>query len=45
MIRTTKHLVKETDARIGYTQADEINLVWLSDKPESDPCSVARSTS
>ena len=37
MISTTKHLVKETDARIGYTQSDEINLVWLSEKPESEP--------
>ena len=36
MIETTKHLVRETDARIGYTQSDEISLVWLSDSPESD---------
>jgi tRNA(His) guanylyltransferase len=36
MIETTKHLVHETHARIGYTQSDEISLVWLSDSPESD---------
>jgi len=36
MIETTKHLVHQTHARIGYTQSDEISLVWLADKPESD---------
>lgn len=36
MIETTKHLVHETHARIGYTQSDEISLVWLADKPGSD---------
>jgi tRNA(His) guanylyltransferase len=36
MVETTKHLVHETHARIGYTQSDEINLVWLSDNPRSD---------
>lgn len=36
MIETTKYLVHETHARIGYTQSDEISLVWLADKPESD---------
>lgn len=36
MIETTKHLVHETHARIGYTQSDEISLVWLSDRPDSD---------
>lgn len=36
MIETTKHLVHKTDARIGYTQSDEISLLWLADKPESD---------
>ena len=36
MIETTKHLVHETHARIGYTQSDEISLVWLADSPESD---------
>jgi tRNA(His) guanylyltransferase len=36
MVETTKHLVQATHARIGYTQSDEISLVWLADKPESD---------
>ena len=36
MVETTKHLVHETHARIGYTQSDEINLVWQADSPESD---------
>jgi tRNA(His) guanylyltransferase len=36
MVETTKHLVQETHARIGYTQSDEISLVWLADTPESD---------
>jgi len=29
MVGTASHLVRETQARIGYTQSDEINLVWL----------------
>lgn len=29
MIETAKRLVKETSARIAYTQSDEITLVWL----------------
>lgn len=36
MIETTKHLVGETHARIGYTQSDEISLVWLANTEESD---------
>lgn len=36
MIETTKYLVHETHARIGYTQSDEISLVWQADAPESD---------
>ena len=36
MIETTKHLVSETHARIGYTQSDEISLVWLADTADSD---------
>ncbi|MGH2611554.1 MAG: tRNA(His) guanylyltransferase Thg1 family protein, partial [Rhabdochlamydiaceae bacterium] len=28
MIKTTEYLVKETNARCGYTQSDEITLVW-----------------
>jgi len=37
MIETTKHLVEHTHARIGYTQSDEISLVWLS---ESHDCQI-----
>lgn len=33
MIQTTKHLVQETNAIIGYTQSDEITLIW---KPDTD---------
>lgn len=29
MVETTKHLVKHTNALIGYTQSDEITLVWM----------------
>lgn len=35
MIRTTEALVEETHARIGYTQSDEISLVWLADRSDS----------
>jgi tRNA(His) guanylyltransferase len=31
MINTTKHLVKEANAKIGYTQSDEITLVLHND--------------
>lgn len=31
MIGATKALVEKTHARIGYTQSDEISLVWLSE--------------
>lgn len=31
MIETTKHLVKETGACMGYTQSDEITLAWYTD--------------
>lgn len=34
MIETTKFLVQETCATIGYTQSDEISLVWHTDNPE-----------
>jgi tRNA(His) 5'-end guanylyltransferase len=37
MIETTKYLVRETNARLGYTQSDEISLVWLAD--EENPAS------
>lgn len=30
MVETAKYLVKETGAKIGYTQSDEISLVWHS---------------
>lgn len=36
MIETTKHLVQATNAKIGYTQSDEISLIWIADTPESD---------
>lgn len=31
MIETAKYLVAETNARCGYTQSDEISLVWLAE--------------
>lgn len=31
MIDTTKYLVDQTNALIGYTQSDEISLCWLSE--------------
>jgi tRNA(His) guanylyltransferase len=33
MVGTASHLVRETQARIGYTQS-EINLVWLYEQPQ-----------
>ena len=35
MIETTKALVRETNALIGYTQSDEISLVWFQDDYKS----------
>jgi tRNA(His) guanylyltransferase len=35
MLRTTEKLVEATHARIGYTQSDEISLVWQSERPDS----------
>lgn len=35
MIELTKYLVKETNANCGYTQSDEISLVWYVDDPKS----------
>lgn len=32
----TAKLIDETNAKIGYTQSDEINLVWLNDDPLSE---------
>ena len=31
MVETTKYLVEETNANMGYTQSDEISLVWYSE--------------
>ncbi len=36
MTETTKYLVHETHAHIGYTQSDEISLVCLAESAESD---------
>jgi len=36
MIKTTKFLVEETNAKCGYTQSDEITLVWLSENWKSE---------
>ena len=36
MIETTKYLVSETHARIGYAQSDEISLVWLQERYDSE---------
>jgi tRNA(His) 5'-end guanylyltransferase len=35
MVETTRFLVQETNARIGYTQSDEISLVLYSDNVDS----------
>jgi tRNA(His) guanylyltransferase len=35
MINTTKRLVEATNARVGYTQSDEITLGWYSDDAKS----------
>jgi tRNA(His) 5'-end guanylyltransferase len=35
MVATTCILVEETHARIGYTQSDEISLVWQSERSDS----------
>lgn len=36
MIRTTEFLVEETEANCGYTQSDEINLVWQTESYKSE---------
>jgi tRNA(His) 5'-end guanylyltransferase len=36
MIATTKYIVDKTHARIGYTQSDEISLIWLAEGETSD---------
>lgn len=35
MVDTTKYLVKHTQANIGYTQSDEITLMWYNPDPKS----------
>ncbi|MBF0420047.1 MAG: tRNA(His) guanylyltransferase Thg1 family protein [Magnetococcales bacterium] len=35
MVTVTTKLVEHFNARIGYTQSDEISLLWYSDKIES----------
>lgn len=35
MVETTKKLVDETAALVGYTQSDEISLLWYSSDPKS----------
>lgn len=35
MVETTRRLVKETNARIGYTQSDEITLLFHTDSKDS----------
>lgn len=35
MIETTRYLVEETHAVVGYTQSDEITLIFYSDEPKS----------
>lgn len=36
MVETTKFLVKETNAVLGYTQSDEITLILFTDDPKSE---------
>lgn len=36
MTETTRYLVDETHARLGYTQSDEISLIWLAEEEASD---------
>lgn len=36
MVRTTKFLVEETNANCGYTQSDEISLVWYTEDYASE---------
>ncbi|CAE7860292.1 unnamed protein product [Symbiodinium microadriaticum] len=36
MVDTTKFLVEETNARCGYTQSDEITLVWMAENPDAE---------
>lgn len=43
MIATVSGLVDRTRARLGYTQSDEISLVFLANPPESDTIFNGRS--
>lgn len=36
MVATVKHLVEHAHARIGYTQSDEISLLWLAEEYKSE---------
>jgi len=36
MIDTARYLVEQTHARVGYTQSDEISLVWWNDDPAAE---------
>jgi len=36
MIDTAKFLVEKTNARLGYTQSDEISLYWYNDPSETE---------
>lgn len=36
MVKTTEYLVAETNARCGYTQSDEITLVWINENINSE---------
>ena len=36
MLDTVSHLVAHTNARVGYTQSDEISLCWLSERYDSE---------
>jgi tRNA(His) 5'-end guanylyltransferase len=36
MVETVKYLVEETNASIGYTQSDEISLVWQQERYDSE---------
>lgn len=35
MLKTCKYMVEETNANVGYTQSDEISLVWYVTNPKS----------
>lgn len=36
MIETARRLAEETQAKVAYTQSDEITLAWLSTNPKSE---------